>query len=40
MGFLIYAATPTADFHAIDNLAHLARERIPERLVCIIHSYR
>jgi len=26
------------DFHTVDNLAHLARERIPERIVGIIHS--
>lgn len=25
------------DFHTVDNLAHLARERIPERIVSI-HS--
>jgi len=25
------------DFHAIDNLAHLARERIPERLASILN---
>ena len=28
--------TPPADFHHIDLLAHFDRERIPERVVCII----
>ena len=27
------------DYHNIENLAHLARERIPERLVSIIYSH-
>ena len=28
--------TPPLDFHHIDLLAHFDRERIPERVVCIV----